>query len=165
MFTVMEWLRILDVFTTPARADRFVAAAFPSRRGDRGATRVPLTGVPAPATPPAAPAAPAPPAATTALAPLGAAVAELAGTITASAARRRLDAADGETVLAAAERQDLRPRVGCRRGVCHRCAVAMTAGTVLDTRDGRSVTVAAGGAERLVQICVVAPAGDITIDL
>jgi ferredoxin len=102
-----------------------------------------------------------------ALAPLGAAVAvaELAGTITASASRRRLDAADGETVLAAAERQDLRPRVGCRRGVCHRCAVAMTAGTVLDTRDGRSVTVAAGGAERLVQICVVAPAGDITIDL
>jgi len=152
----MEWLRILDVFTTPARADRFVAAAFPSRRGDRGATRVPLTGVPAPATPPAPPAA---------LAPLGAAVAELAGTITASASRRRLDAADGETVLAAAERQDLRPRVGCRRGVCHRCAVAMTAGTVLDTRDGRSVTVAAGGAERLVQICVVAPAGDITIDL
>ena len=161
----MEWLRILDVFTTPARADRFVAAAFPSRRGDRGATRVPLTGVPAPATPPAAPAPPAPPAATTALAPLGAAVAELAGTITASAARRRLDAADGETVLAAAERQDLRPRVGCRRGLCHRCAVAMTAGTVLDTRDGRCVTVAAGGAERLVQICVVAPAGDITIDL
>ena len=158
----MEWLRILDVFTTPARADRFVAAAFPSRRGDRGATRVPLTGVPAPATPPAATAATAAPAA---LAPLGAAVAELAGTITASAARRRLDAADGETVLAAAERQDLRPRVGCRRGVCHRCAVAMTAGTVLDTRDGRSVTVAAGGAERLVQICVVAPAGDITIDL
>lgn len=161
----MEPLRILDVFTTPARADRFVATAFPSRRGDRGAARVPLTGVPAPATPPAAPAAPAPPAATTALAPLGAAVAELAGTITASASRRRLDAADGETVLAAAERQDLRPRVGCRRGVCHRCAVAMTAGTVLDTRDGRSVTVAAGGAERLVQICVVAPAGDITIDL
>lgn len=160
----MEWLRILDVFTTPARADRFVAAAFPSRRGDRGATRVPLTGVPAPATPPAATAATAAPAA---LAPLGAAVAvaELAGTITASASRRRLDAADGETVLAAAERQDLRPRVGCRRGVCHRCAVAMTAGTVLDTRDGRSVTVAAGGAERLVQICVVAPAGDITIDL
>lgn len=155
----MEPLRILDVFTTPARADRFVATAFPSRRGDRGAARVPLTGVPAPATPPAATAAPA------ALAPLGAAVAELAGTITASAARRRLDAADGETVLAAAERQDLRPRVGCRRGVCHRCAVAMTAGTVLDTRDGRSVTVAAGGAERLVQICVVAPAGDITIDL
>lgn len=157
----MEPLRILDVFTTPARADRFVATAFPSRRGDRGAARVPLTGVPAPATPPAATAAPA------ALAPLGAAVAvaELAGTITASASRRRLDAADGETVLAAAERQDLRPRVGCRRGVCHRCAVAMTAGTVLDTRDGRSVTVAAGGAERLVQICVVAPAGDITIDL
>ncbi len=160
----MEWLRILDVFTTPARADRFVATAFPSRRGDRGAARVPLTGVPAPATPPAATAATAAPAA---LAPLGAAVAvaELAGTITASASRRRLDAADGETVLAAAERQDLRPRVGCRRGVCHRCAVAMTAGTVLDTRDGRSVTVAAGGAERLVQICVVAPAGDITIDL
>ena len=157
----MEWLRILDVFTTPARADRFVATAFPSRRGDRGAARVPLTGVPAPATPPAATAAPA------GLAPLGAAVAvaELAGTITASASRRRLDAADDETVLAAAERQDLRPRVGCRRGVCHRCAVAMTAGTVLDTRDGRSVTVAAGGAERLVQICVVAPAGDITIDL
>lgn len=160
----MEPLRILDVFTTPARADRFVATAFPSRRGDRGAARVPLTGVPAPATPPAATAATAAPAA---LAPLGAAVAvaELAGTITASASRRRLDAADGETVLAAAERQDLRPRVGCRRGVCHRCAVAMTAGTVLDTRDGRSVTVAAGGAERLVQICVVAPAGDITIDL
>ena len=160
----MEWLRILDVFTTPARADRFVATAFPSRRGDRGAARVPLTGVPAPATPPAATAATAAPAA---LAPLGAAVAvaELAGTITASASRRRLDAADGETVLAAAERQDLRPRVGCRRGVCHRCAVAMTAGTVLDTRDGRSVTVAAGGAARLVQICVVAPAGDITIDL
>ena len=160
----MEWLRILDVFTTPARADRFVATAFPSRRGDRGAARVPLTGVPAPATPPAATAATAAPAA---LAPLGAAVAvaELAGTITASASRRRLDAADGETVLAAAERQDLRPRVGCRRGLCHRCAVAMTAGTVLDTRDGRSVTVAAGGAERLVQICVVAPAGDITIDL
>lgn len=157
----MEPLRILDVFTTPARADRFVATAFPSRRGDRGAARVPLTGVPAPATPPAATAAPA------ALAPLGAAVAvaERAGTITASASRRRLDAADDETVLAAAERQDLRPRVGCRRGVCHRCAVAMTAGTVLDTRDGRSVTVAAGGAERLVQICVVAPAGDITIDL
>ncbi|HMS13979.1 MAG TPA: 2Fe-2S iron-sulfur cluster-binding protein, partial [Microthrixaceae bacterium] len=136
----MEPLRILDVFTTPARADRFVATAFPSRRGDRGATRVALTGVPAPAAAPAAPAAPAVPAA---LAPLGAAVAvaELAGTITASASRRRLDAADGETVLAAAERQDLRPRVGCRRGVCHRCAVAMTAGTVLDTRDGRSVTV------------------------
>ena len=62
--------------------------------------------------------------------------------------RRRSDievVSDGRPILLQAEAAGLRPAHGCRRGICHTCAVPI---------DGA-----------LVRICVTAPDGDVELDL
>lgn len=72
-----------------------------------------------------------------------------------------LDVGGAESLLDAAENAGLRPKHGCRMGICHSCTVTLRAGRVRDLRDGRVVD--QPGAR--VQICVSAPAGGCEVEL
>lgn len=67
----------------------------------------------------------------------------------------------GEPLLVQAERAGLRPRCGCRMGICHECVAHVEEGDVRDLQTG----VARSVKDEHIQICVNAPAGDVTIDL
>jgi ferredoxin-NADP reductase len=67
---------------------------------------------------------------------------------------------DGRPLLEQAEAAGLTPEHGCRMGICKSCTCAMTAGSVRHLRTGAITS----GAE-LIQICVSAPVGDVTLDL
>lgn len=67
---------------------------------------------------------------------------------------------DGRSLLEQAEAAGLSPDHGCRMGICKTCTCTMTAGSVRDLRTGEITA----GAES-IQICVSAPAGDVTLDL
>lgn len=69
---------------------------------------------------------------------------------------------DGDTpLLEVAEAAGLSPRFGCRRGVCRRCAVDMTCGSVRNLADGTRTDTP--GAR--VKICVNAADGDVTLPI
>ena len=69
---------------------------------------------------------------------------------------------DGKTsMLETAEAAGLAPAHGCRMGICHGCTVKLKSGQVRDLRDGRVF----GEEDDLIQICVCAPAGDVTVEL
>jgi ferredoxin-NADP reductase len=69
--------------------------------------------------------------------------------------------ADGCTnLLRIAEGAGLRPRHGCRMGICHSCTVTLRAGCV---RDLRNDTLTNEPGSR-VQICVCAAAGDVELE-
>ncbi len=71
-------------------------------------------------------------------------------------------ASDGRTsILESAEAAGLMPAHGCRMGICHGCTVRLRQGQVRDLRSGRCF----GEPDDLIQICVCAPAGDVTLDL
>lgn len=74
----------------------------------------------------------------------------------------RLFTADGTTsLLVAAERAGLRPRYGCRMGICHTCSCVLRAGAVENLRTGEIVR--EPGAH--VQLCIGRARGDVTLDL
>ena len=66
---------------------------------------------------------------------------------------------DDETILDALERNNERPVVGCRRGVCRRCVTPILAGQVRDQRDERDVD-----AGTHVRICVSAAITDVELE-
>lgn len=69
---------------------------------------------------------------------------------------------DGTTsLLVAAERGGLRPRYGCRMGICHSCSVVKRTGTVEDLRTG---AVSSEPGER-IQLCVSRARGACTLEL
>ena len=69
---------------------------------------------------------------------------------------------DGKlSMLETAEAAGLNPAHGCRMGICHGCIVTLKSGQVRDLRDGRVF----GEEDDLIQICVCAPAGDVTVAL
>ncbi len=68
---------------------------------------------------------------------------------------------DGEaSLLELAERAGLTPPSGCRTGVCHTCSTLLEDGCSLDLRDGRPAEPG-----QHVQLCVSAPASDLTLQL
>jgi ferredoxin-NADP reductase len=67
----------------------------------------------------------------------------------------------GQSLLAQAEAAGLKPRSGCRMGICHTCIAEVRCGSVRNVRTGEVKNVN----NELVQICMNAPAGDIEIDL
>ena len=70
--------------------------------------------------------------------------------------------ADGHTpLLEVAEAAGLTPEHGCRMGICHGCTTTLLAGCVRDLRDG-TLTRDEGS---IVQICVNAAAGDVSLAL
>jgi len=64
-------------------------------------------------------------------------------------------------LLEQAEAAGLRPTSGCRMGICHTCTCRKLEGAVRDLRTGE-VSTAPG---ELIQICVNAPVGDVTLDI
>jgi len=64
-------------------------------------------------------------------------------------------------LLDQAEAAGLSPTHGCRMGICHTCTCRKLEGAVRDVRTGE-VSTAPG---ELIQICVSAPVGDVTLDI
>jgi ferredoxin-NADP reductase len=74
----------------------------------------------------------------------------------------RVFTTDGGTpLLAAAERAGLRPRYGCRMGICHTCTCVKRTGTVENLRTG---AISSEPGER-IQLCITRARGDCTLDL
>jgi ferredoxin-NADP reductase len=74
----------------------------------------------------------------------------------------RLFTADGSVpILMAAERAGLRPRSGCRMGICHTCSCVKQSGTVENLLTG---AVSSEPGER-IQLCISRAHTDLTIDL
>jgi len=67
----------------------------------------------------------------------------------------------GASLLAQAEQAGLRPRHGCRIGICHRCRCVKRSGVVrneltglLDDEPGKAI-----------QLCITTPCSDVTLEL
>jgi ferredoxin-NADP reductase len=74
----------------------------------------------------------------------------------------RLFTTDGSTsLLVAAERAGLRPRHGCRMGICHTCTCVLRSGAVENLRTGEVVREPGSR----VQLCIGRARGDVTLDL
>ena len=85
----------------------------------------------------------------------------VAGTLTFTTSGTSVASDGTTTVLDLAESAGLTPLSGCRMGVCRRCVVPLSSGTVRDLRDGW--TECEPGTH--VQICVTAPVGDVDIEI
>lgn len=70
-------------------------------------------------------------------------------------------AGGGGSLLEQAEAAGLTPKHGCRMGICRTCTCRKVEGAVRDLRTGEVST----DPDELIQICVTAPAGDVTLDL
>jgi len=64
-------------------------------------------------------------------------------------------------LLDQAEAAGLTPTSGCRMGICHTCTCRKLEGAVRDVRTGEVST----APDELIQICVNAPVGDVTLDI
>jgi ferredoxin len=64
-------------------------------------------------------------------------------------------------LLVAAEQAGLRPRYGCRMGICHTCSCVKRAGTVQNFLTGE---ISSEPGER-IQLCISHAVSDLTIDL
>ena len=71
------------------------------------------------------------------------------------------EAAAGVSLLEAAEQAGLKPKHGCRMGICHTCKCKVSKGRVRDLQSGESREL--NGQE--VRICVHAAEGDVELDL
>jgi ferredoxin-NADP reductase len=67
----------------------------------------------------------------------------------------------GASLLDQAEAAGLTPQSGCRMGICHTCSCRKLEGAVRDLRTGQVST----APDELIQICVNAPVGDVTLDI
>lgn len=68
---------------------------------------------------------------------------------------------DQRSLLEQAEAQGIKPKHGCRQGVCTECTCQLLEGRVRDLRSGREISEPG----QPVRICVSAPLGDVRIDL
>jgi stearoyl-CoA 9-desaturase NADPH oxidoreductase len=74
----------------------------------------------------------------------------------------RLFTSDGTTpLLVAAEQAGLRPRYGCRMGICHSCSCVKRDGTVENLRTGE---ISSEPGER-IQLCISRARSDLTLEL
>ncbi|MBK8286158.1 MAG: 2Fe-2S iron-sulfur cluster binding domain-containing protein [Ahniella sp.] len=67
----------------------------------------------------------------------------------------------GQNLLEAAEASGLKPRFGCRRGICRTCQCRKQSGTVLNQLTGQI----SGPGEELIQLCISTPQSAIDIAL
>lgn len=73
----------------------------------------------------------------------------------------RVAQSTGASLLDQAEAAGLTPQSGCRMGICHTCSCRKVEGAVRDLRTGEVST----APDELIQICVTAPVGDVTLDI
>jgi ferredoxin-NADP reductase len=64
-------------------------------------------------------------------------------------------------LLVEAERAGLRPRFGCRMGICHTCVVRKVRGTVENLATGA----VSSAPDAMIQLCVSVPRSDVTLAL
>lgn len=65
----------------------------------------------------------------------------------------------GESLLDLAEQAGLKPKYGCRAGVCHECTCQKVSGRVMNMMTGKMIPEEQGQ----IQACISAPVGDLTI--
>tara|TARA_R110002110_G_scaffold4984_4_gene25240 strand:- start:7040 stop:8155 length:1116 start_codon:yes stop_codon:yes gene_type:complete len=65
------------------------------------------------------------------------------------------------SLLEIAEASGLRPRHGCRMGICHQCSCRKTSGTVINRLTGQ----ASGPGDESIQLCISIPHGPVTISV
>jgi ferredoxin-NADP reductase len=68
---------------------------------------------------------------------------------------------DGRSLLEQAERAGLRPRFGCRMGICRMCTARKTTGSVRNVLSGEI----SSRADEDIQICISRPIGDVELAL
>jgi ferredoxin-NADP reductase len=68
---------------------------------------------------------------------------------------------DGRCLLEQAERAGLRPRFGCRMGICRTCTARKRNGSVRNAFSGE----VSNAADEDIQICVSVPVGDVELEL
>lgn len=73
----------------------------------------------------------------------------------------RADGDSQRSLLEQAEARGLKPKHGCRQGVCTECTCQLLEGRVRDLRSGRETSEPG----QPIRICVSAPLGDVRIDL
>lgn len=64
-----------------------------------------------------------------------------------------------QTLLELAERAGLKPKYGCRSGICHECSCLKSSGRVLNLKTGTLVP----EEQRMVQACISVPIDDVSI--
>lgn len=84
----------------------------------------------------------------------------VASTAVLSRSGRTVVAGPATPLLEVAEEAGACPPSGCRMGICHTCTTELTAGSVVDLRDGRR-----SSAGQHVQLCVSAALTDVTLAL
>ena len=89
--------------------------------------------------------------------------ADSAGEIALTLARsgRQLKVARGRSLLESLEAQGIKPKHGCRMGICNSCSCDRVSGTTRHLRTGEMQSETA----QPVRICVSAPTTDLTLDL
>lgn len=89
--------------------------------------------------------------------------ADSAGEIALTLARsgRQLKVARGRSLLESLEAQGIKPKHGCRMGICNSCTCDRVSGTTRHLRTGEMQSETA----QPVRICVSAPTTDLTLDL
>lgn len=74
--------------------------------------------------------------------------------------QQTLTATGEKTLLEIAEHAGLKPKFGCRIGVCHECKCTKTSGRVMNTVTGELVS----EEQRQIQACISIPVGDVEIE-
>jgi stearoyl-CoA 9-desaturase NADPH oxidoreductase len=69
-------------------------------------------------------------------------------------------AANNKSILEILESKGLRPRFGCRMGICNECSCKKISGTVMNRKDN---TLSHAG-EEFIRICSAIPAGDLVLE-
>ncbi len=95
--------------------------------------------------------------------PSGSTTGTNAGTLDVRCARleRLFSAATDVPLLVAAEQAGLRPRYGCRMGICHTCSCVKRTGTVENVLTGE---ISSEPGER-IQLCISRPRTELTLEL
>jgi len=74
---------------------------------------------------------------------------------------KRITDGDHRTLLEQAESAGLRPKSGCRMGICQSCQCKKLSGITKDIRSG----VLSTEDNDLIKLCISVPVGDVSIDL
>jgi len=82
-------------------------------------------------------------------------------TITAQRSEQVFTTSAGQNLLEAAEAAGLKPRFGCRRGICRSCQCRKLSGSVTNLLTGLS----SGGGEELIQLCISSPLNAVELAL
>lgn len=85
----------------------------------------------------------------------------LGGTVQFAQSGQQAESLGDASLLDIAEASGLRPKHGCRMGICHQCSCRKTAGTVVNRLTGKT----SGNGEEIIQLCVSVPTGTVSIDL